>query len=49
MGFRVRRAISSRCCRHCPSGNSPADFAKLIDAEHVKWAKVVKASGAKVD
>ena len=32
-----------------PSGNSPADFAKLIDAEHVKWAKVVKASGAKVD
>ncbi|MDM0033168.1 tripartite tricarboxylate transporter substrate binding protein [Variovorax sp. J22P271] len=32
-----------------PSGNSPVDFAKLIDAEHVKWAKVVKASGAKVD
>ena len=32
-----------------PSGNSPADFAKLIEAEHVKWAKVVKASGAKVD
>ncbi|MDM0017436.1 Bug family tripartite tricarboxylate transporter substrate binding protein [Variovorax saccharolyticus] len=32
-----------------PSGNSPADFAKLIDAEHTKWAKVVKASGAKVD
>jgi tripartite-type tricarboxylate transporter receptor subunit TctC len=32
-----------------PSGNSPAEFARLIDAEHVKWAKVVKASGAKVD
>lgn len=32
-----------------PSGNSPADFAKLIDSEHAKWAKVVKASGAKVD
>lgn len=32
-----------------PSGNSPAEFAKLIDSEHTKWAKVVKASGAKVD
>ncbi len=32
-----------------PSGNSPADFAKHIDAEHRKWAQVVKASGAKVD
>jgi len=32
-----------------PSGNSPADFAKLIDSEHKKWAKVVKDSGAKVD
>jgi tripartite-type tricarboxylate transporter receptor subunit TctC len=32
-----------------PSGNSPADFAKLIDSEHTKWAKVVKASGATVD
>ncbi|MBT2321667.1 tripartite tricarboxylate transporter substrate binding protein [Variovorax paradoxus] len=32
-----------------PSGNTPAEFAKLIDSEHVKWAKVVKASGAKVD
>jgi len=32
-----------------PSGNSPAEFAKLIEAEHVKWAKVVKASGATVD
>ena len=32
-----------------PSGNLPADFTKLIASEHVKWAKVVKDSGAKVD
>ena len=32
-----------------PSGNSSADFARLIDSEHLKWAKVVKDSGAKVD
>ncbi len=32
-----------------PSGNTPAEFARFIDAEHVKWAGVVKASGAKVD
>jgi tripartite-type tricarboxylate transporter receptor subunit TctC len=32
-----------------PSGNTPAEFAKLIDSEHRKWAKVVKDSGAKVD
>ncbi|AEG94614.1 Bug family tripartite tricarboxylate transporter substrate binding protein [Ramlibacter tataouinensis] len=32
-----------------PSGNTPAEFARLIDAEHKKWAGVVKASGAKVD
>ena len=32
-----------------PSGNTPAEFAKLIASEHVKWAKVVKDSGAKVD
>jgi len=32
-----------------PSGNTPAEFAKLIDSEHRKWAAVVKASGAKVD
>jgi tripartite-type tricarboxylate transporter receptor subunit TctC len=32
-----------------PSGNTPAEFAKHIEAEHKKWAPVVKASGAKVD
>jgi len=32
-----------------PSGNSPAEFARHIDAEHRKWAQVVKASGAKID
>ncbi|KQP13555.1 tripartite tricarboxylate transporter substrate binding protein [Pseudorhodoferax sp. Leaf267] len=32
-----------------PSGNTPQEFAKLIDAELKKWAPVVKASGAKVD
>jgi tripartite-type tricarboxylate transporter receptor subunit TctC len=32
-----------------PGGGAPADFAKQIDAEIIKWAQVVKASGAKVD
>lgn len=32
-----------------PGGNTPAEFAKMIEAEHAKWAKVVKASGARVD
>ena len=32
-----------------PGGNTPDEFAKFIDAEHKKWAQVVKASGAKVD
>jgi len=32
-----------------PGGNTPADFARFIEAEHVKWARVVKASGAQVD
>ena len=32
-----------------PSGNTPAEFARLIDAEIRKWAVVVQASGAKVD
>ena len=32
-----------------PSGNTPPEFAKLINDETVKWAAVVKASGARVD
>ncbi len=32
-----------------PSGNTPAEFSRFIDAEIRKWAVVVKASGAKVD
>jgi len=32
-----------------PSGNTPAQFASLIESEHKKWAQVVKVSGAKVD
>ena len=32
-----------------PGGDTPAEFAKHIDNEHKKWARVVKSSGAKVD
>ena len=32
-----------------PGGNTPAQFTDFINAEHVKWAQVVKVSGAKVD
>ncbi len=32
-----------------PSGMTPAEFVRFIDAETKKWAGVVKASGAKVD
>ena len=32
-----------------PSGMTPAEFVGFIDAETKKWARVVKASGAKVD
>jgi tripartite-type tricarboxylate transporter receptor subunit TctC len=32
-----------------PSGNTPEEFAALIDAEIKKWAPVVKNSGARVD
>lgn len=29
--------------------NTPAEFARYIEAEHTKWAKIVKASGARVE
>jgi len=32
-----------------PSGMTPAEFVRFIDAETKKWAQVVKAAGAKVD
>lgn len=32
-----------------PGGISPAEFRQMIAAEHDKWAKVVKDSGAKVE
>lgn len=32
-----------------PSGNTPAEFARFIDAEIRKWGPVVKTSGAKID
>jgi tripartite-type tricarboxylate transporter receptor subunit TctC len=32
-----------------PGGMPPDEFAKLIRSEIVKWAKVVKDSGAQVD
>jgi len=32
-----------------PGGNTPQEFARMIDEESKKWSAVVKASGAKVD
>ena len=32
-----------------PVGNTPEQFATFIKAEIDKWAKIVKASGARVD
>ncbi|MCR2581730.1 tripartite tricarboxylate transporter substrate-binding protein, partial [Salmonella enterica] len=32
-----------------PSGNTPAQFTQFMARETVKWAAVVKQSGAKVD
>ena len=52
----VARALNSPAIKEkmlaqgaIPSGNTPAEFAKLIESEHTKWAQVVKASGARVD
>jgi len=32
-----------------PMGGSPADYAKLFEADYARWAEVVKRSGAKID
>jgi tripartite-type tricarboxylate transporter receptor subunit TctC len=32
-----------------PGGITPAEFVRLIDSEHSKWAQVVKVSGARAD
>jgi len=32
-----------------PSPSTAEEFAELIRAEHARWGKVVKASGAKAD
>ncbi len=44
-------AISERLLAQgaIPSGMTPADFVRFIEAETRKWAAVVKASGAKID
>jgi tripartite-type tricarboxylate transporter receptor subunit TctC len=44
-------AIKEKLLSHgaIPSGNTPAEFARHIQAEHKKWEPVVKASGAKID
>jgi tripartite-type tricarboxylate transporter receptor subunit TctC len=32
-----------------PSPSTPEEFAQLMRAEHERWGRVVKASGAKAD
>ncbi len=32
-----------------PMGGTPADYQKLFDADYVRWADVVRRSGAKID
>jgi tripartite-type tricarboxylate transporter receptor subunit TctC len=32
-----------------PAGNAPADFARFIDAEILRWEQVIKSSGARLD
>jgi hypothetical protein len=32
-----------------PVGSSPAEFAKFLDEEVAKWAKVIRAANVKVE
>ncbi len=32
-----------------PGGNTPEEFADLIRADHLKWGKVVKDTGVKIE
>jgi len=32
-----------------PSANSPAEFAAIIGTETVRWAKVIKETGARAE
>jgi tripartite-type tricarboxylate transporter receptor subunit TctC len=43
----MRERLATQGAEAAP--DSPADFAKFIASELVKYAKIVKASGAKVD
>ena len=43
----VREALSNQGLE--PTGSSPEEFATLIGADGAKWARAVKASGAKLD
>jgi tripartite-type tricarboxylate transporter receptor subunit TctC len=43
----IRSRLMALCAN--PGGNTPQEFARLIDNEIAKWALVVKASGARVD
>jgi len=43
----MRAAISANGMD--PASNTPAEFARLVQDDIAKWAKVVKATGARVD
>jgi len=43
----MRERLASQGAEAAP--DTPAEFTKFIDAELVKYARIVKASGAKVD
>ena len=56
LGAAVRKAVASEDMRQRmlgqgiePVGSTPEEFARLIKAELPKWARVVRASGAKVE